>query len=182
MIPESNIGRVIGYADDFIIMSSSTKCAQERLSEFEKFCEVKGLLINATKCKVMTSCTMHHHRCHPNEPKPEFLISDNILEYVKEYKYLGYIINSSFSDKAHTQQIFSKFSRTVPFFKLCLKERSIKLLLKLTRMFLLPTLHSLEFVQKFTPGGKTLKFSIIEEKSVLSTLNVCLFCLDFRRF
>ena len=62
--------------------------------------------------------------------------------------YLGFTITSTLSNAAHTRDVFAKFAKAVAIFKSTVKVSKKCLLLRFARVYLLPTLHSLEFVSK----------------------------------
>ena len=76
------------------------------------------------------------------------------LQYPKVYPdYLGYMIDSSLSDREHIKMIFTSFRKNMMVFKSLVKVRKIEILLRLFRTFVQPSLHSLEFIDKFTPAN-----------------------------
>jgi len=83
------IGSVVGYADDFVMISHSAEWIQKALDDFAIFCREKGLRVNEKKCKAMSSATLKFYR-EINTERPIFSINSVPLDYVKEYRYLGY--------------------------------------------------------------------------------------------
>ena len=60
------------------------------------------------------------------------------------------MVDSSLSDTAHTRMIFTKFRKALLVFKSVVKVSKLHLLLRFSRVYIQPTLHSLEFVSKFS--------------------------------
>ena len=85
-------------------------------------------------------------------PKPTFFINNQPIAYTSKAKYLGFTISSSLSDAAHTRDMFAKFAKSVAIFKSSVKVSKKCLLLRFARTYLLPTLHNMEFVSKFSNG------------------------------
>ena len=75
------------YADDLIILSTSTKGLQDSLDKLNNYCFKWKLKINnkKTKCISFTKGTQ--------KEKHNFKIDHKIIDNVKEIKYLGITIN-----------------------------------------------------------------------------------------
>lgn len=69
------------FADDLIILSSSSNGLQAMLDDLVRESGKVGLVMNTLKTKVMT-----------NGKEEPILVNNNPLEYVKEYIYLGQVI------------------------------------------------------------------------------------------
>ena len=63
------------------------------------------------------------------------------------------MIDSSLSDREHVRMIFTGFRKNILIFKSLVKVRKLEILLRLARTFIIPKLHSLEFVNQFTPAN-----------------------------
>ena len=82
-----------------------------------------------------------------------FSINATNIEYVKQNKYLGFTIDSNLTDSAHIRDIFTKFRKAILIFKSTVRVSKVTLLKRFARTYILPTLHSLEFVQKFSTAN-----------------------------
>ena len=63
------------------------------------------------------------------------------------------MVDSSLSDREHVRMIFTSFRKNILIFKSLVKVRKIEILLRLARTFIIPKLHSLEFVNQLTPAN-----------------------------
>ena len=63
------------------------------------------------------------------------------------------MVDSSLSDREHIRMIFTSFRKNILVFKSLVKVRKLEILLRLARTFIIPKLHSLEFVNQLTPAN-----------------------------
>ena len=99
---------IIKYSDDTVILSLLQKdhdilAYQSEIENFVRWCNVNHLIINASKTKEMII-----------DPKrlgdySSVIIYENIIEQVDTYKYLGVVIDRSFTWKARIDYLCSKF-------------------------------------------------------------------------
>ena len=75
------------YADDLIILSTTPEGLQKSLDALEEYCNKWKLNINIKK----TKCMIFSKGC--NIKNTNFILNKNIIENVKEFKYLGITIN-----------------------------------------------------------------------------------------
>ena len=80
----------LAYADDIILLSDSEEGLQKQIQTLEKWCHKWMLNINMGKTKVMHFCS---NRQTPHT-KHRFVINGQELEVVKQYKYLGIVVDS----------------------------------------------------------------------------------------
>ncbi|MCO5548233.1 hypothetical protein L7F22_001690 [Adiantum nelumboides] len=70
------------YADDVVLLAHSLEDAQKLMIALENFCLHSGLIVNASKTKVMLVKTL-------NKEKPCIVYNKEPLEVVESFKYLG---------------------------------------------------------------------------------------------
>ena len=80
----------LAYADNIILLSDSEEGLQKQIQKLEKWCHKWMLNINMGKTKVMH---FHSNRQTPCI-KHKFVINGQELEVVKQYKYLGIVVDS----------------------------------------------------------------------------------------
>jgi hypothetical protein len=85
---------IIAYADDTVILCPDEAKLQSAISIIERYCEINEIQINANKTKCMS--------LNNNEiKKPETTVNNNKIEYVQRFKYLGWWIEKTLSNKEH---------------------------------------------------------------------------------
>ena len=77
---------------------------------------------------------------------PDFYLCDKKLEYVNQYKYLGFQVHNSLNEKYHMEYILSKFRKKVMANRKIIKSPKITIRLKLLRTYELPKLYGLETI------------------------------------
>ena len=79
------------YADDLLLLSTTPKGLHYNIDKVNEFCDNWGLSVNVDKSKVMIFSKSGR------VPKDNnlFKVSENVLEYVNQYKYLGVNISST---------------------------------------------------------------------------------------
>ena len=77
----------LAYADDIVLLSTSRNGLQKALNVVQQYCQDWKLKVNhkKTKCMTFTRGTQ--------KEKTQFIMEGEALENVKEYKYLGIMIN-----------------------------------------------------------------------------------------
>lgn len=86
---DTNIGNLL-FADDLIILSESADGLQNSLNALSGYCNKWQLTVNTKKTKTMVV------QNHPNNKINPFIkYKGQLLENVREYKYLGCIISSN---------------------------------------------------------------------------------------
>ena len=78
------------YADDLIIMSTSPESLQKCISKLEQYCIKWKLQVNLKKTKIMI-----FNKQGSLIKKYKFYFNNNIIENVREYKYLGFTFTCS---------------------------------------------------------------------------------------
>ncbi len=80
------------YTDDVVLISLSADCAQKQLTVMADWCKTWGMSINQKKSQIV------HIRNHQKPRSNKFLkCGQKQLDYVSDYKYLGYTINEILS-------------------------------------------------------------------------------------
>lgn len=94
---------VMSYADDIVIVNTnpSEESLTEDLSQIEKCCDRLGLKISAKKSKILHFKSINKHY----EPPFSLNIQNENLEWVKEYKYLGIILDNRLCLSKHVDAI-----------------------------------------------------------------------------
>jgi hypothetical protein len=92
-IEHENIGLyfklfVILYADDTVLIGNNSEDLQQNLNYFEEYCDKWKLTVNVSKTKIMIFGLRNHHN-------QQFTFKNQILEIVKEYKYLGLFLSNT---------------------------------------------------------------------------------------
>ena len=77
------------------------------------------------------------------------------LEYVKEYKYLGYWITSCLTDKYQMNVNFRKVKNSIFQFKRFFKKASDKILVRLAESYFSSKMYGLEFTKSINNNQKT---------------------------
>ena len=88
-IIDSKVGSLL-FADDLIILSNSEKGLQNSLNNLSEYCDKWQLTVNTNKTKSM----IFQNNCCKS-PKSFVKYKNICIENVKEYKYLGCLINSN---------------------------------------------------------------------------------------
>jgi hypothetical protein len=111
----SNIFNFIMYADDtavYTVLNTSEDRYEEQLnSELElisNWLKVNRLSLNVTKTKAML-----FHSTQRLVTYPSLVIDNHLVEFVKEFNYLGIIIDENLKWKVHVELIAKKVSKTI---------------------------------------------------------------------
>ena len=81
---------------------------------------------------------------------PEFLLNGIKLEYVRVYKYLGYLYNSAMSDSDHMRELLSRIRTAILQNKRFFKKANIWLLVRIAKTFIVSKLYGLEFSESIS--------------------------------
>ena len=79
---------ILLYADDIILAAENEKDLQKMLKCAERWCKKWRLRVNLSKTQIM-----HFRRIGNKRSKFQFDFWDHRLEYVENYKYLGFILD-----------------------------------------------------------------------------------------
>ena len=99
--------KLVLYADDILLYRSIETSAdynliQEDVNNIEQWMVNNSLTLNTAKCKQMLITRTKTHHQH------QLYLSDQPLEQVQNYKYLGVTITSNLSWSDHIQSVASK--------------------------------------------------------------------------
>ena len=140
-----------GFADDTAILGGIVFRVQEFLDSFSTFAEKNGLQLNPKKCKVVACCTTADFEKYSQGLQlPEFLLNGIKLEYVRVYKYLGYLYNSAMSDSDHMRELLSRIRTAILQNKRFFKKANIWLLVRIAKTFIVSKLYGLEFSESIS--------------------------------
>ena len=94
------------YVDDLVILSSTHKGLQNVLNKLEKYCFDWQLTVNIKKTKVMTFQNTY-------SPTSSLFYNNQLSLEVKEYNFLGNIINLKGSFKTSIQGLTQKRTKSL---------------------------------------------------------------------
>ena len=146
-INEARVGAYIGgeqisllmYADDIVLISTNEAGAQAQLDVMSEWCSTWAMKINAKKSQII-------HVRNPQKPvsKIPLSCSGQVLKYVSDYKYLGYIFNEHLSQTSTVEALTllanRAFGRVVTIFKK-LGNLGYKTYLTLFNTYIVPILN-----------------------------------------
>ena len=92
----------LAYADDIVLVAPTPTAMRLMLVICDEFASEFDIKFNASKSKcvvikaksVYRSCYLHDYNCD----QLTFVINDNDIEFVDNYRHLGHVINSKFDD------------------------------------------------------------------------------------
>ncbi len=90
------------YADDLVILSRSRTGLQRAMNKLTKYCQQWHLEVNAKKSQIMITHKRSYNHCE------KITFGKSVLDYVKEYKYLGVIIKNTGSLALAQDQLSQK--------------------------------------------------------------------------
>jgi len=103
---------LLAYADDIVILAPSWHGLQTLLAVIENVAKDIGLTFNTRKtvCMVLNPTDRHKIVCNSF---PHFKLAGSELMFVSQFKYLGHIVDNSFSDdKDICRELKCLFART----------------------------------------------------------------------
>ena len=124
------------FADDLILISTSKEGLQNSLDALENYAKKWKLEINIKKTKCITFSKGNQKEKH------QFKINNQIIDNVKEYKYLGIVINKKGSFTAALDDLSCKAKRAIYAMnsKINIRFLSVKTLLRLFDSLICPIL------------------------------------------
>ena len=81
--------QILLYANDIVLLSSSTEGVQQHLDALEEFCLDRDLSVNLGKTKIMVFNTSPAALLRLSQPTSPFLYRGQPIEIVQPYTYLG---------------------------------------------------------------------------------------------
>lgn len=76
------------YADDLVLLAKTENDLQDMLSKLSEWCNNWSIEINTSKSQIV-----HFRRSNKSQTARIFTIGDKIIDKVKEYRYLGLVLN-----------------------------------------------------------------------------------------
>lgn len=110
------------YADDLVLFSTTEAGLQCNMDKVHEFCKKWGLVINTNKSKVMSfskSGRMFKDRAR-------FVIGEEALDYVNQYKYLGVNISNTARFSVAEKNLSLKASRALFSIKQSIFDKTLK--------------------------------------------------------
>jgi hypothetical protein len=98
----------LAYADDLVVLAREEKGMKEMLGNMEKYMRRKKLTVNVEKSKMMVFRKRGGRR-KINEWRWE----KDKIEEVKEFKYLGYVMNERNTAAAHVRELVKKANKII---------------------------------------------------------------------
>lgn len=108
LINDAKVSHLL-YADDVLLLSTSEIGLQQNISKVNEFCKRWDLSINTDKSKVM----IFSKNGHVNKNHYKFVVDQNHLECVNQYKYLGVNVSANGKFLAAEKQLSLKASRAL---------------------------------------------------------------------
>ncbi|XP_025271364.1 golgin subfamily A member 6-like protein 22 [Camponotus floridanus] len=93
----------LSYADDVALMSTTPEGLKEMIERLGKYLEKKGLELNTEKSKIMV-----FRKGQGRRTRLEFKWKEEVIEEVKEFTYLGYIMKGNNSDEGQIKKLEGK--------------------------------------------------------------------------
>lgn len=90
--------KVLLYADDLVILAETTDDLQQMINSLHSYCEKWSLNINLTKSKIVP-----FRKSSGFSSSIEWYYGQEIIEIVKEYKYLGVLLSYNLSFVKHLE-------------------------------------------------------------------------------
>ena len=145
------------FADDTIIIGGLVFRVQDFLDSFADFANDNGLQVNPKKCKIIACCSMSDFNFYNTAGRrlPKFYLNGVELEYVRVYKYLGYLTNSQMNDEDHVKELFSRIRAAILQNKRFFKKANRWLLVRVAKAFIVSKLYGLEFSEKISKNRIT---------------------------
>ncbi|XP_025262551.1 golgin subfamily A member 6-like protein 22 [Camponotus floridanus] len=98
----------LSYADDVALMSTTPEGLKEMIERLGKYLEKKGLELNTEKSKIMV-----FRKGQGRRTRLEFKWKEEVIEEVKEFTYLGYIMKGNSSDEGQIKKLEGKAKSVV---------------------------------------------------------------------
>ena len=109
---------VLLYADDTVIIAESAEDLQNALTAYASYCETWKLLVYSSKTKIVIFSKGRHQNFN-------FILNNESIEIVKEFKYLGVLFSRSGSFFTAKKHIAAQATRAI----FCLLKKARSLLL-----------------------------------------------------
>ncbi len=107
-LQDKNI-KILLYADDLVLLSSTPQGLQQHLDLLENYCQNWALAVNLKKTNIMVF--QKKPRCQ--EHRYQFSLGSTALEHTMQYTYLGLIITASGSFSTAVNALKDKARRAL---------------------------------------------------------------------
>jgi hypothetical protein len=98
----------LAYADDLVVLAREEKGMKEMLGSMEKYMRRKKLTVNVEKSKMMV-----FRKGGGRRKINEWRWEKDKIEEVKEFKYLGYVMNERNTAAAHVRELVKKANKII---------------------------------------------------------------------
>jgi hypothetical protein len=98
----------LAYADDLVVLAREEKGMKEMLGNMEKYMRRKKLTVNVEKSKMMV-----FRKGGGRRKINEWRWEKDKIEEVKEFKYLGYVLNERNTAAAHVRELVKKANKII---------------------------------------------------------------------
>ncbi len=137
------------FADDLVLLSTSSTGLQCALDKLQDYCNKWQLIVNTSKTQVMIFNKGGH-----NFKKFAFTYCDRPIDIVNRYCYLGIVFSSSGSFKAATENLVERANRAIFALKQYDTRTNVQLSLKLFDSLVMPIIrYCSEVWSLFLIGG-----------------------------
>lgn len=142
---------IVSYADDMVLLAPSWTALQELINLLESVCIDYDIVCNAKKTVCMMFCP--RESCKRIALSfPPFTLGSQILQYVKQFRYLGHMINDRLNDDddilREVRNLFVRTNMLIGRFNKC----SIRVKVNLFRAYCLCT-YGTALWQHYTIGA-----------------------------
>jgi hypothetical protein len=98
----------LAYSDDLVVLAKEEKGMKEMLGNMEKYMRRKKLTVNVEKSKMMV-----FRKGGGRRKINEWRWEKDKIEEVKEFKYLGYVMNERNTAAAHVRELVKKANKII---------------------------------------------------------------------
>ena len=152
---------MILYADDTVLFSHDPVLLQNELSKVYDWCNENLLTINCKKSQWMRTNIIKK-----TEPDIDFKLKNVSLERVKEYKYLGLLIDSGLSFVPHRDNLISRVNLKIVFFRKIRKFVTTEAAALIYKATILPILEYADFFFDYNIQYINDKFQTIQNQAL----------------
>ena len=132
---------VILYADDMVLYSSNHISLQNMLDKTSEWCENNLLTINCKKSQWMQTTIVHKLG-----QKIDFHLNTRTLEEVREYKYLGLLLDNDLNFKSLRENLYRRVNLKISFFKKIRVYIDVNTAINIYKSTILPIIEYADFV------------------------------------
>ena len=137
-------GNINFYADDTVLYNADLALLKNDLDKTYQWCNTNLLTINCKK-----SQWMRINLTNKKADEMTLFLGDTQLEYVKEYKYLGVIIDSQLTFQTFRDTLINRVNLKLSYFRKILAFMTLESALLLYKGTILPILEYADFVHNF---------------------------------